>query len=169
MAVVFNPNNVSIVRSPRVEPFKWVYTNFFADYWCMICLDWYEQACQTGTFEQFWLSLKIQNGRHQNRRIYWVWGRNVGVRAENWPGYPQMVIYRSPKISHESYVALGKKTAKIQDCRQKIFWKNSFLTSNPIIECDMSFLTIFGAWNQLVDLKLQLFHFYNKKIACLLL
>ena len=69
--------------------------------------------------------MKIQNGRRQlmkNRRIYGVWGRNLGVRAENFPEYPQIVIYRSSKISHESYVAFGKNTAKIQDGRlQRIF------------------------------------------------
>ena len=100
--------------------------NLFADYWCMICLDCYEQACQTGTFEHFYLSLKIQNGRRQlmqNRRISWVWGRNLGVIAENWHEYP---LYRSPKILHESYVAFGRKTAKIE--------KNRFLTSNTIIK-----------------------------------
>ena len=31
----------------------------------MICLDEYEEACQTGTFEHFLISLKIQNGRRQ--------------------------------------------------------------------------------------------------------
>ena len=32
MAAIFSPNNLSIVRSPKVEPCKWVYTIFFADY-----------------------------------------------------------------------------------------------------------------------------------------
>ena len=56
-----------------------------------------------------------------NLVIYRVWGRNLGIRAENLPEYLQIVIYHSPKISHESYVALSKKTAKIQDGRQQIF------------------------------------------------
>ena len=48
----------------------------------------------------------------KNRRIYGMWGRNLGVRVENWPEYPQVVIYRSPKIVHESYVTFGKKNCK---------------------------------------------------------
>ena len=57
----------------------------------------------------------------KNRRIYWVCGKNLGVRAENWPEYPQIVICRSLKIVHESYVAFGRKPAKIQNGRQRIF------------------------------------------------
>ena len=74
-----------------------------------------------------------------------MWGIILGVRAENWPEYPQIVIYRSPKISHESSVAFGQKTAKIQ--ASGYFEKNRFSTSDPIIKCDMSFLTIFVAWS----------------------
>ena len=65
----------------------------------------------------------------KNRHIYWVRGRNLGVRAENWPEYPQIVIYLSQKdskIVHESYVALGRKTAKIQAGRQRILKKKNF-------------------------------------------
>ena len=29
IAAIFIPNKLSIVRSPRVDPCKWVYTNFF--------------------------------------------------------------------------------------------------------------------------------------------
>ena len=91
----------------------------------------------------------------KNRRIYGVWGRNLGVRAENWPEYPQIVIYRSPKISHASYVAFDPKTAKSKMAASGYFENNRFLTSNPIIKCDMSFLTNFGAWNPFLNLKLQ--------------
>ena len=33
--------------------------------------------------------------------------------------------------------------------------QDRFLTNDPIIDCDMSFLTILGAWNPLLDLELQ--------------
>ena len=46
----------------------------------------------------------------KNRRIYWVWDINLGVGAENCPDYPQIVIYRSPKIFHKSYVGFGQKS-----------------------------------------------------------
>ena len=38
--------------------------------------------------------------------------RRVGVRGENWPQYPQIVKYRTPKIYHESYVAFGQTRQK---------------------------------------------------------
>ena len=34
--------------------------------------------------------------------------------------------------------------------------KNRFLTNNPIIKCDMCFLTNLGVWNLFLYLKLQL-------------
>ena len=84
----------------------------------------------------------------------------MGVRAENWPEYPQIVIYRSPKISHESsYVVFGQKTAKIQDDRQWILKTTRLLTSNPIIKCDN-----FGAWNPFLDFKLHYFFISHIKV-----
>ena len=59
----------------------------------------------------------------KNRCIYRVWDINLGVRGENWPEYPQIVIYRSAKISHESYVAFGQKTTKIQNDRKRVLKK----------------------------------------------
>ena len=56
-------------------------------------------------------------------KIYWVWGRNLGVQGEKWPEYPQMVIYRSPKISHESYVAFGQKRQKAKMAAGRYFEK----------------------------------------------
>ena len=55
-----------------------------------------------------------------------MWGRHLGVRAENLSQYPHLVIYRSLKISHEYLVAFGKKTVKIQDGRQRIFKKINY-------------------------------------------
>ena len=63
---------------------------FFADYWCMLWLDRYEQVCQTGTFEHFevHVSLKIQNSLHQLMKND-AWAGEVlikiGVIAENLP------------------------------------------------------------------------------------
>ena len=57
----------------------------------------------------------------KNRRIDWVWGINLGVRTEN---YPQIEIYRSPKISHESYVAFDLK-------RQKLRWPPTDVNDLP--------------------------------------
>ena len=83
-----------------------------------------------------------------------MWGRNVGVRAENLTEYPQIAIYPSPKIPNKSYVAFGQKRKKSKMAASEYFEKRRFLNSNPIIKCDMSFLTNFGAWNPFLDLNL---------------
>ena len=68
-----------------VEPCIWIYTNFFADYYCPKCLDCmskHARLAPLSNVEHFKLSLKIKNGRRQlmkNRHRDWVCGRNVGV------------------------------------------------------------------------------------------
>ena len=47
------------------------------------------------------------------------------------------------------------KTTKIEDGRQQPFEQARFLTNDHVVNCDMSFLTNLGAWNPLLDLKLQ--------------
>ena len=39
--------------------------------------------------------------------------------------------------------------------RQRPFEQDRCLTNDPVINCDMSFLTSLGAWNPLLDLELQ--------------
>ena len=51
---------------------------------------------------------------------------------------------------------LAKKRQKYKMAASGCYEKNRFLTSNPIIKCDTSFLTNLGAWNTFLDLKLQL-------------
>ena len=53
-----------------------------------------------------------------------MWSKNVGVRAENWPEYLQIAIYRSPKIPHESCVAFGQKRQKSKMATSGYFDKN---------------------------------------------
>ena len=60
-----------------------------------------------------------------------MWGGNLGVRAENWPEYHQIVIYRSPKILHESSVAFDKKRKNPRWPPADILKKKRFLTSRP--------------------------------------
>ena len=40
------------------------------------------------------------------------------------------------------------------------FEKTMFLTNNPIIKCDMSFLTNFRAWNPFLNFLLQVYVFF---------
>ena len=56
---------------------------FFVDYWYIRCLDWCEQAYQTGNFEDFELSLKILNGRWKIYvgHILVILGFEVGIRV----------------------------------------------------------------------------------------
>ena len=51
---------------------------------------------------------------------------------------------------------LAEKRQKSKIAASGYFIKKRFLTSNPIIKCDVSFLTDFGAWNPF-DLKLHSF------------
>ena len=51
---------------------------------------------------------------------------------------------------------LAKRRQNDKMAASGYFEKNRLLTSNPIIKCDVSILTIFEAWNPFMDLKLQL-------------
>ena len=57
------------------------------------------------------------------------------------------------KFSVNPMSRLTKKRQKSEMAPASI--KKKKLTSNPIIKCDMSFLTFFWAWNLLLDFKLQ--------------
>ena len=131
---------VTLVRSLRVEPCKWVHTNFFADYWCVRCLDWYEKACQTGIVQHFELSLKILNGRCRRRKIdmyktghFRVCGRNLGVNS--WKLACMSLNIYIALLRFPRNLVLGfawQKTAKIQGGSQQTFWKNIIWTNNQI-------------------------------------
>ena len=51
---------------------------------------------------------------------------------------------------------IWQKKTKIQDGRQRPFEQDRFLTNDPVINCDMSFLTSLWARNPFLDLELQL-------------
>ena len=57
------------------------------------------------------------------------------------------------------YVAVDQKRQTIQDGRQRMFEQNIFLTNNPIINCNMSYLINFEHFEHFtpfLDPKLQL-------------
>ena len=122
MAAIFSPNNLSIVMSPRVEPCEWF------DTICLriidACLDWFEQACQTGPVElcTYHWTFKIAAVNSWKIDVYTKCGVEIWV-LELKIEYPQIVIYCSFEISQESYVAFGKKRRKSKIAASRNFEK----------------------------------------------
>ena len=83
-----------------------------------------------------------------------MWGRILGVGAENWLKKTYIALLKFHMNPLSRLVKNGKNPKWPPT---NILKKKRFLTSNPTIKCDMSFLAIFGAWNPLLDLKLQLY------------